>query len=234
MDVYYNPLDTKTKKPVNIYIFGGSWVSNDKVTFTRLGALLERENYIGVIPNVDLYPNGYFEDMVSDVYQAIQWTYNNIEKYGGDKDNIIVTGHSSGAHLLALTVIKAALGIPNNGVKLDPLPPLKRVVLMNGPYIFNQDFMLYTLQGSTDTSNASSTDDPREQALLTELIGLYFNNEEVSPIALLKRVEKDSIKDHFNVEKFTFVYSSKDIVVPEFCTKDLITEIIRTSSSQYE
>jgi len=234
LDVYYNPKDTKIKKPVNIYIFGGSWVSNDKVTFSRLGALLEKEDYIGVIPNFDLYPNGKFDDMVSDIHQAIQWTYNNIEKYGGDKDDISITGHSSGAHLVALTVIRAALGLPNNGAPLEPLPPLNRVILMNGPYIFNEDFMLYTLQGSTSTSNATSTDDPKEQALLTELIGLYFNNDDVSPIALLRRVEKDSVKDHFNVEKFTFVYSSKDIIVPEFCTKDLMTEIIRTSSSQLE
>jgi len=232
LDVYYDPEDTKTKKPVNIYIFGGSWVSNEKTRFTRLGALLEEEGYIGVIPDYILYPNGLFEDMVDDVYKAIQWTYDNIEKYGGDKDNIILTGHSSGAHLVALTVIKAGLGLENNGVKLEPLPSLKRVVLMNGPYIFDQDFITYTLQGSNDTSNASSTDDPQEQNLLSELIGLYFNNDAVSPIAILRGQEKDSIKNNFNVEKFTFVYCSNDIVIPESSAKDLITEITRTSPNQ--
>jgi len=234
LDVYYNPKDTKHKKPVNIYIFGGSWVSNDKVIFTRLGALLEEEDYIGVIPNYVLYPNGLMEDMIDDVYKAVQWTYDNIEKYGGDKEKIILTGHSSGAHLVAMTIIKAGLGLKNNGVELKPLPNLHRVVLMNGPYIFDQDFIVYTLQGTTDTSNASSTDDPQEQALLQELIQIYFNNDEVSPIATLRNVEKDSIKNHFNVDKFTFVYCSNDIVIPESSAKDLITEIIRTSPSQFE
>ncbi|ORX79859.1 hypothetical protein BCR32DRAFT_300618 [Anaeromyces robustus] len=234
LDVYYNPADINTKKPVNIYIFGGSWVANDKVRFTRLGALLERENYIGIIPDFALYPNGLFEDMVDDVYQAIQWTYNNIEQYGGDKDNIILTGHSSGAHLAALTVIKAGLGLENNRVKLEPLPYLKRVVLMNGPYIFNQEFIVYTLGGSTDTSNATSTSDPEEQALLTELIGIYMNKDEVSPIQILKQYEDNSIINNFNVEKFIFVYCSEDKTIPEFSALQLIDEITRTSQSPYE
>jgi len=72
--------------------------------------------------------------MVSDIYQAVLWTYNNISLYGGDKDRIILSGHSAGAHLAALTAIKASLQLPNKGSNLQPLPRLEKLALFNGPY----------------------------------------------------------------------------------------------------
>jgi acetyl esterase/lipase len=39
---------------------------------------------------------------VRDLAKAFKWVYENIEKYGGSKDNIFVGGYSSGAQLSAL------------------------------------------------------------------------------------------------------------------------------------
>lgn len=39
---------------------------------------------------------------IHDVAKALRWTQEHIAEYGGDPDNIIVMGHSAGAHLAAL------------------------------------------------------------------------------------------------------------------------------------
>jgi len=235
LDVYYNKYYTSQKKnPVVIHIYGGSWVSGNKERYAKMGTLLERNNYVGVLPNYVLFPNGTIDDMVDDVYNAIKWTHKNISKYGGDPKQISLSAHSAGAHIAALTVIKAALNLENNGKKLESLPPLKDVILMNGPYVFDQEFIAYTLQGTGSTENATATSDPQQQALLTQLMMKYYDNKEISPIEILKGYEDDSIKNHFNVEKFRFLYTGKDNVVPESSSKKLISEISRTSKAQFE
>jgi len=145
LDVYYDKKNTNTKKPVVIFIYGGSWVTGNKIKYTKFGILLEKSGYVGVIPNYTLFPQGTVEDMVDDVYHAIQWTYQNIEKYGGDPEQIILTAHSAGSHLAALTIVKASLHLTNNGSPLSSLPPLKKAVLMNGPYKLNEEVIFHSV-----------------------------------------------------------------------------------------
>ncbi|ORX57266.1 alpha/beta-hydrolase [Piromyces finnis] len=234
LDVYYDKQDTMTPKPVVIHIYGGSWVSGSKIQYTKFGSLLESEGYVAVLPNYILFPNGSIEDMVEDVYNAIQWTYNNISKYGGNPNLISLSAHSAGAHVSALTIVKAALNLPNNNVTLQNLPQLDKVVLMNGPYVFDQEFLYYTLQGTTDTSNTTATSDKQQQAILQKLMLTYYGNAEISPIEILKEYEDNSIYNNFNVNKFVFFYTSLDNVVPESSSKNLIAQINRTSNVQYE
>ncbi|ORX79652.1 alpha/beta-hydrolase, partial [Anaeromyces robustus] len=85
-----------------IHIYGGYWITNSKISYTNIGSLLEESGYIAVLPNYILFPNGTIEDMVDDIYNAIQWTFKNISKYGGDPNQISISAHSSGAHLTAL------------------------------------------------------------------------------------------------------------------------------------
>jgi len=234
LDVYYDKQDTMTPKPVVIHIYGGSWVSGNKIQYTKFGSLLEEEGYVAVLPNYVLYPDGTIDDMVEDVYKAIQWTYENIARYGGNPQKISLSAHSAGAHIAALTIVKSALNLPNNSVNLQNLPVLDKVVLMNGPYIFDQEFIAYTLQGTGSTSNATATSDPRQQALLQQLMMTYYGDAEISPIEILKQYEDDSIVNNFNVNKFVFYYTSLDNVVPESSSKNLIAEINRASNAQYE
>jgi len=234
LDVYYNKRNTKSKKKVVIHFFGSSWIHGDKINQTSIGSLLESEGYVAVVPNYVLFPNGTIEDMVDDVYKAIQWTYKNISKYGGNPKKIYVCAHSSGAHITALTIVKSTLHLENNGVALKSLPALKKVILLNGPYIFDQEFIAYTLQGTNDTSNATVTNDPEQQVVLQQLMMKYFNDASISPIAILKGLDKDAITNKFNVGKFIFFYTSKDNVIPESSSKGLISEISRTSKCSFE
>ncbi|OUM64349.1 hypothetical protein PIROE2DRAFT_8903, partial [Piromyces sp. E2] len=235
LDVYYQKNGTTVKKPVVMFIYGGSWVTGDKIRYTKFGVLLQKSGYVAVLPNYRIYPSGTIEDMVDDVYSAIKWTYNNIEKYGGDPNQIILTAHSAGAHLSALTIVKSTLGLNNNGVPLTPLPFIKKAVLMNGPYILNKDLIGHTIikgiSGGISSGSGNNQSDPSQITLLPKFLLKYYNDNNISPIALLKKAANNSITNQFNIGEFTFFYTSKDGTVPESSAKNLIKEINRTSPS---
>ena len=46
--------------------------------------------------------------MVEDITDAIKWTRENINLFGGDPDRINLIGHSAGAHLCTLAVLNLA------------------------------------------------------------------------------------------------------------------------------
>jgi len=241
LDVYYDKYDTKNKKPVVIFVFGGSWVSGNKIRYTKFGVLLEQKGYVGVIPNYELFPQGTVEDMVEDVYNMIHWTYENIERYGGDPNRIILTAHSAGAHVTALTIVKAALHQTNNGIQFKDLPYIEKAVLMNGPYVLDGEVVLHTvvqtvvnffkkLFGKSKEQPTKSGADTSQNANIPKFIIKYFNDDKISPTKLLKKVGKNSIENHFNIGVFNFFYTSEDESVPESSAKNFIKEIERTSS----
>jgi len=235
LDVFYNKAAIGKGRPVVIHFYGCSWINGNKINYSRIGSFIQEKGYVAVIPDYIMYPNGKMEHMVDDVYDAIMWTKKNIYRYGGDPNNIIITAHSSGAHLVALTLVKAALKIKNNGHTLDLPKFIKKVVLLNGPYMIDSEFISYTM-GSSENGESNFNVAPEGnakieyQALLSQLITEYFSNEEkpvqISPTQLLRR-NNNTID--FATDKFTFFYTELDDVVPESSSKNLITEIFRTS-----
>lgn len=53
----------------------------------------------------DLCPVVTVEEMVRQVRAAIARTRHNAESFGGDRNRIIVAGHSAGAHLTAMATL---------------------------------------------------------------------------------------------------------------------------------
>jgi len=84
-------------------------------------------------------------------------------------------------------------------------------------------------------NNYNSKADPNQSKLLPQFLLKYYNDQNISPIEILKKIRNNSIENHFNVGKFIFVYTSDDESVPESSDKNLIKEIKRTSKDvQYE
>lgn len=96
----------QTGRPVVIFIYGGAWSSGSKKLYTLLGAQLRAMGYVAVIPDYITFPRGLSKEMEEDVQMAIQWTQEHCETYGGDPSQIYLMGHSAGAHLCSLTIIK--------------------------------------------------------------------------------------------------------------------------------
>jgi arylformamidase len=109
LDVPYDPasserLDIFSPKtagpaPVQIYIHGGYWISNDKkdtsyVAFGFVGA-----GFVTVVIDYTLIPKVRMAEQVRQCREAVRWVAAHIRDYGGDPEQIYVTGHSAGGHL---------------------------------------------------------------------------------------------------------------------------------------
>ena len=105
--------------PVLIFVHGGAWKSGTKELYAPLGKLYAKNGIGTVIINYRLSPAVKHPAHIEDVARAFAWTHKNIAKHGGDPDNIFVSGHSAGGHLVSLlstneTYLKAqGLGINN-------------------------------------------------------------------------------------------------------------------------
>lgn len=100
--------EKKMKKPtgpVLIFLSGGAWIIGYKMWACLLAREFARFGYIVVCPDYRNFPQGNIEDMIADTIAAISWTKNHIELFGGDPNQIILSGQSAGAHIAACTVV---------------------------------------------------------------------------------------------------------------------------------
>jgi arylformamidase len=121
VDVY------RTKKnpdnaPINIYIHGGAWRNGRSADFAFLAEMIVDAGAHSVIAdfsNIDDV-GGNLMTMAKQVRAAVAWVYNNADKFGGDKNRLYVTGHSSGGHLTSTVVTcdwGKDFGLPKDIVK---------------------------------------------------------------------------------------------------------------------
>lgn len=106
LDIYSLKGDTTSKRPVVIYIHGGSWTGGDKswIHFTSRQAVADafvKENYVVVSVNYRLAEGKKydFQTELSDCRDAIKWVRRNAKQYHADPDKIGLWGTSAGAHL---------------------------------------------------------------------------------------------------------------------------------------
>ena len=105
VDVY------RTKKnpenaPINIYVHGGAWRNGRSADFAFLSEMIVDAGAHSVIVDFNSIDDvgGNLMTMASQVRSAVAWVYNNAQKFGGDKNRIYLTGHSSGGHLSSCIV----------------------------------------------------------------------------------------------------------------------------------
>jgi len=97
----FQPRKSKNN-PVVIFIHGGYWDEGNKGIYSFLGRNFAKKDIVTVIPDYTLSPDGNYDTMTKEVIAAVKWTYDNIEKYNGNPDQIFLMGHSAGGHLIAL------------------------------------------------------------------------------------------------------------------------------------
>ena len=105
--------------PIHVFIHGGAWrllSARDSAfpaeTFVRAGA-----HYVAL--DFALLPRVSLDRMVGQVRSAIAWLYRHADQFGGDRNRIYVSGHSSGGHLAGVvaTTDWARGGLPPDVVK---------------------------------------------------------------------------------------------------------------------
>ena len=119
VDVYRAKLPNA---PINVYIHGGAWRNGRSADFAVLAEMIVGAGAHSVIAdfsNIDDV-GGDLMAMAKQVRAAVAWVYNNADTFGGDKNKLYVTGHSSGAHLSSTIVTcdwGRGFGLPKDIVK---------------------------------------------------------------------------------------------------------------------
>lgn len=104
------------KLPVLIYVHGGNWNSGNKDMYSFFGRNFAKKDVITVIPNYTLSPDANYDQMATEISNVIKWVKTYIAEYGGNSDAIFVTGHSAGAHLVALATMQPKYGVAENTI----------------------------------------------------------------------------------------------------------------------
>lgn len=112
LNIWAPPTNEASRCPVLFYIHGGSFIlgSGDTVTFDgeafcKKGCILVTINYrLGVF---GFFASNSLESLnfgLQDQVRALRWVHENIEAFGGDKENVTIFGQSAGAISVQLII----------------------------------------------------------------------------------------------------------------------------------
>ncbi len=119
---YDSALKGDAMKPVMLWYHGGGHVvgsmSQDHVIALQLA---KESNFIVVNVDYRLAPEYTFPVGPEDCYAAFSWVYENIAKYGGDSNRIIIGGESAGGNLAAVITSEYLVTHPDTDAKSSPI-----------------------------------------------------------------------------------------------------------------
>lgn len=90
------------KRPLHIFIHGGYWRALSTDEFKFVARHLVTAGIDVAIINYDLCPRVSIDEIVSQVNRAVTWLCTHSEQMGIDINNISLSGHSAGGHLVAM------------------------------------------------------------------------------------------------------------------------------------
>ncbi len=129
--------ETDDKLPIIIDIHGGAWLFGTKEVNAPYCQRLAAQGFCVVNASYRLIsnPDGVYPNMFSDIFAVFDWVYENAQVYGGDLNNVFLTGDSAGGHLACFT--SCVNGDPDGiGKELGMTSKLKfRAVGLNCPAV---------------------------------------------------------------------------------------------------
>eukprot|EP01111_Echinosteliopsis_oligospora_P015890 TRINITY_DN6434_c0_g1_i3.p1 TRINITY_DN6434_c0_g1~~TRINITY_DN6434_c0_g1_i3.p1 ORF type:complete len:355 (-),score=43.02 TRINITY_DN6434_c0_g1_i3:15-977(-) len=200
------------------------WLLGDKWHYVALADALNHKGILCVLIQYTLYPQGTIDVMIEDVHAALTWTKNNISKHGGDVKRMYFMGHSAGAHLGALTIMKQAVFPELFKDKVH----LEGFIGLSGPYDLREYYIYEHKRGVEHLSPMKPT-----------MRGLE-NLQPNSPTFWAKHIRHNSPKparrnqaEGKKVEpicphlkcKFWLMHGNRDLTVPHECSVQFAKEL---------
>jgi len=118
--------------PVLVFVHGGGFVMGDKHTegspfYSNVGDVAARQGWVGVTITYRLAPAHKFPSGAEDLALVVQWLRENVARYGGNPDKIVLSGQSAGAAHVASYVAHKQFHVAERG-------GIAGAVMMSGIY----------------------------------------------------------------------------------------------------
>ena len=117
--------------PIVVFWHGGRWSYGDKSQYRFVGDALAGLGAVAILPNYRHYPSVRMPGFMQDAALAAAWAADYAQRTG-DRERLILMGHSAGAHLAALV----ALDPRYYGEVGAAVPRVNGVIGLSGPYDF--------------------------------------------------------------------------------------------------
>lgn len=221
LDLYHPPNTAEAPDapaPLVVFIYGGAWGSGERSIYCLLARQMAEElNATVVCPDYWTYPKGNVLGMVQDVADCLAWARDNGEKFNFDKGNIVLIGHSAGAHLCVLTTLFLIDEREELFIELtkqrDITLSIRAIIGLSGVYNITDHYV-------------------HEQKRAVEYVSTMHkamngvqNFPYYSPTHLLKNLSQDKVN---RVPHVTLLHGTDDLIVPvESSTKfsELLTSL---------
>ncbi len=236
LDVY-TPQGDGAKRPILLYIHGGGWAIGDKRLVQHKPEWANAHGWVFVSVNYRLSPRVEHPEHARDVAEAIAYVHEHAAQWGGDPEQIVIMGHSAGAHLAAIVASEESL------LGAHDLKPsdLAGVVLLDGagynipeqmqsPLLTGQVREMFETAFGDDESlwvDASPTLQAKPGDELPPLLAIHVGNRarsRVESVALVNaweaagagaQIHHASDKDHAGINKLLGKENDPDTEVVE-------------------
>lgn len=94
--------------PVLVFIHGGYWRGSDKQVHSFLAPAFQAQGAVVVLVNYELCPAVTLSTICTQIAAALDWVHAHIASYGEDPRQVVLAGHSAGAHLAAMALLRTA------------------------------------------------------------------------------------------------------------------------------
>ena len=159
--------------PIHVHIHGGAWRNLRKEDASFAAPAFTSVGVHHVVPNFSKLPGRRLTEVVDQLARAVTFVHAHAAAHGGDPDRILVSGHSSGAHMAAvlMTLDWAARGLP---------PQIIRAGLCVGG-VYDLEPVLLSARGSyveLSPEEAEALSPVRHAAAIRRPVGLVYGGRE--------------------------------------------------------